>query len=138
MESCGYCNYINDKNVAVLYENDFCVCLTQPDPILVGSCVIIPKAHKETVFDLDYIEWEATKELIDKVKQYIDSKYIPNGYNVGWNCGEAGGQHGPHFHAHLHIIPRYTDEPFSGRGIRNWIKREENMRPNKQIAFSQP
>jgi diadenosine tetraphosphate (Ap4A) HIT family hydrolase/ADP-ribose pyrophosphatase YjhB (NUDIX family) len=129
MESCGYCNYKNDKDVTVFFENDLCVCIEQPDPILVGSCVIIPKSHKETVFDLSYDEWKATKELIDKLKEYMDSKFKPDGYNVGWNCGEAGGQHGPFFHAHLHIIPRYSDEPFAGRGIRNWIKREDNMRP---------
>jgi len=32
-------------------------------------------------------------------------------------------------HAHLHIIPRYKDEPFSGKGIRHWLKSDENMRP---------
>ena len=47
---------------------------------------------------------------------------------MGWNCGEAGGQ--DVFHAHLHIIPRHSDEPYAGRGIRNWIKREENKRPS--------
>jgi len=130
MNLCGFCNYKNEKHETVLFENDFCVCLTRAEPILIGSCVIIPKAHKETVFDLSYDEWEATKELIDKVKRYLDSKYNPDGYNVGWNCGEVGGQDGPFFHAHLHIIPRYTDEPYAGRGIRNWIKREENKRPN--------
>ncbi|MCL2603548.1 MAG: HIT domain-containing protein, partial [Defluviitaleaceae bacterium] len=90
---------------------------------------IIPKAHKVTVFDLSFEEWEATKQLIDRVKCYLDEKYKPDGYNVGWNCGEAGGQHV--FHAHLHIIPRHADEPYAGRGIRNWIKREENRRTQK-------
>ena len=132
MDYCGYCNYKN--NDVILFENDFCVCLESPEPIptLIGSCVIIPKAHKETVFDLSYEEWKATKELIDKVKQYLDLKYKPDGYNVGWNCGDVAGQHAVDvFHAHLHIIPRYADEPYAGRGIRYWIKKEENKRPQK-------
>ena len=131
MESCVFCDYRNIKEATILFENNFCVCITQHEPILVGSCIIIPKAHKETVFDLSYQEWEATKELIDKAKCYLNKKYNPDGYNVGWNCGEAGGQHGPPFHAHLHIIPRYADEPYARRGIRYWIKREENRRPGK-------
>jgi histidine triad (HIT) family protein len=90
--------------------------------------MIIPKAHKVDVFDLDYDEWKATKQLIDRVKQYLDAKYNPDGYNVGWNCGETGGQHV--FHAHLRIIPRYSDEPFAGIGIRSLFKGEENRRPN--------
>ena len=129
MKSCIFCNYKNDKKGTFLFENHYCVCIEQPEPILIGSCIIIPKAHKVTVFDLSAKEWEATKQLIDKVKSYLDEKYNPDGYNVGWNCGEAGGQ--DVFHAHLHIIPRYADEPYAGRGIRNWIKREENKRPQK-------
>jgi len=131
MVSCGFCGYHNNKDCTVLFENDLCVCLVHPDPILEGSCLVIPKAHKATVFELNDKEWEATKELIDKAKQYLDLNYSPDGYNVGWNCGEVGGQHGPLFHAHLHIIPRFADEPYAGRGIRSWIKREENRRPSR-------
>ena len=129
IEGCIFCNYKNDAHGTLLFENDYCVCIEQPEPILVGSCIIIPKAHRVTIFDLTAEEWEATKQLIDKAKQYIDSKYNPDGYNVGWNCGAIGGQ--TVFHAHLHIIPRYADEPFAGRGIRNLIKREDNRRPSK-------
>lgn len=133
MNNCIFCNYKNDTRGTFLFENDYCVCIENTDltlnPVLIGSCIIIPKAHKVTVFDLSYEEWGATKQLIDRVKQYLDSKYSPDGYNVGWNCGEAGGQ--DVFHAHLHIIPRHKDEPYAGKGIRNWIKREENKRPIK-------
>ena len=50
----------------------------------------------------------------------------PQGYNVGWNCGPVGGQE--IFHAHLHVIPRYQDEPLAGKGIRYWLKQEINVR----------
>lgn len=51
----------------------------------------------------------------------------PDGFNVGWNCFAAGGQSIPH--AHLHVIPRFRDEPFAGKGIRHWLKSEANRRP---------
>ena len=127
MESCIFCNYKNNKEGIILFENDFCVCLEHSEPVIVCSCLVIPKAHKVAVFDLSFEEWEATKQLIDKAKRYLDSKCNPDGYSVGWNCGEAGGQHV--FHAHLHMIPRFADEPYAGRGIRSWIKQEENRRP---------
>ena len=129
MVKCPFCNFKSDSKGIILFENDNCVCIELNESILIGSCMIIPETHKITVFDLDIEEWEATKQLIDKVKQYLDAKYKPDGYNVGWNCGKTGGQ--SVFHAHLHIIPRYADEPFAGRGIRAWLKREENRRPNK-------
>jgi histidine triad (HIT) family protein len=71
-------------------------------------------------------EWEVTYILLQEVKQYIDEKHEPKGLNLGWNCGEVGGQH--IFHAHFHIIPRYKDEPFAGKGIRYMFKGNENQR----------
>lgn len=94
--------------------------------ILQGSGVIVPKAHKRTVFDLSKQEWEDTRDLLVKVKLFLDQTYAPDGYSVGWNTGEVGGQSIPH--THLHVIPRFSDEPYAGKGIRYWIKQPENKR----------
>lgn len=40
--------------------------------------------------------------------------------------GRSGGQ--SVFHAHMHVIPRFADEPYAGRGMRSWIKEEANRR----------
>jgi histidine triad (HIT) family protein len=57
----------------------------------------------------------------------LDETLKPDGYSVGWNVLPVGGQHVPQ--AHLHVIARFADEPFAGRGIRYWLKQEENRRP---------
>lgn len=92
-----------------------------------GSGMIIPRQHRETVFDLTATEWAATFTLLQAVKQLLDEAMQPDGYNVGWNCGTVGGQ--SVFHAHLHVIPRFADEPLAGKGIRHWFKQESNRRP---------
>jgi len=94
---------------------------------LVGSYVIIPKSLSFTPFDLTQQEWLDTITLMHEIKAYLDKKYKPDGYNIGWNVGSVAGQTVPH--VHMHIIPRHNDEPYAGRGIRSWIKRDENMRP---------
>lgn len=94
--------------------------------ILVGSYVIIPKSQVETPFDLSTKEWMDTQKLLIEIKEYLEEKYQPDGYNIGWNVGKAGGQNVAH--AHLHIIPRYNDEPYAGKGIRFLYKQDENMR----------
>jgi len=71
-------------------------------------------------------EWIATKDLMDKIKQYIDARYNPDGYNLGWNVGSVAGQEVEY--AHLHIIPGFKDEPYAGKGIRYWLKKGENIR----------
>jgi len=97
------------------------------DKTLVGSFVIIPKSHVTSPFDLSDEEWLDTKNMMHMVKNYLDKKHQPDGYNVGWNVGETAGQHVTH--AHLHIIPRFSDEPFTNKGIRHWLKMDENIRP---------
>jgi diadenosine tetraphosphate (Ap4A) HIT family hydrolase len=104
----------------VILENALCLFVQESQPALVGSGMIIPRAHRETVFDLTAEEWQATFDLLQQVKVLLDEQYHPDGYNIGWNCGQVGGQEV--FHAHLHVIPRFRDEPLAGKGIRYWLK----------------
>ena len=111
------------------FENDTMIAVRSnnlKNNTLIGSYVIIPKSQVGTPFDLSESEWKDTKALMATVKEYLDSKYNPDGYNIGWNVGKAAGQEVAH--AHLHIIPRYADEPYAGKGIRYWFKQPENIR----------
>jgi diadenosine tetraphosphate (Ap4A) HIT family hydrolase len=110
----------------IIIENDSCLFLQQPQPVLVGSGLIIPRQHRQTVFDLTAVEWQDTFKLLARVKEMLDEQVAPDGYNLGWNVGTVGGQEV--FHAHLHVIPRFHDEPLAGKGIRYWLKQEWNKR----------
>jgi diadenosine tetraphosphate (Ap4A) HIT family hydrolase len=94
--------------------------------VLVGSGVIIPIRHAATVFELTSAELRDTFMLLQAVKARIDETHHPDGYNIGWNCGAVAGQE--IMHAHLHVIPRFKDEPYAGRGIRSWLKQGANRR----------
>lgn len=72
----------NDKS----FENEYCIgvpSLNENRKTLIGSYVIIPKSKVKSPFELSIDEWIATKEIIDIIKQYIDTKYSPDGYNLG-------------------------------------------------------
>ncbi len=125
MNDCPFCEHLANRTEIVI-ENDLCVFLQREEPVLIGSGLIIPRVHRETVFDLTHAEWNAVYERIHKAKGLLDHTYHPDGYNLGWNCGAIGGQ--DVFHAHLHIIPRYKDEPLAGKGIRYWLKQDSNKR----------
>jgi diadenosine tetraphosphate (Ap4A) HIT family hydrolase len=129
MEDCPFCAPLPPEQPVAL-ENEHCLFLSQlpSETVLIGSGLIIPRQHRENVFDLTEAEWNATYSLLQQVKALLDKQYAPDGYNVGWNCGRVGGQEV--FHAHLHVIPRFKDEPYAGRGIRSWIKQEANRRPS--------
>lgn len=126
VKDCVFCMLEEDKEQKVILSNEYCVFLQKSQEVLIGSGVIVPKKHRETVFDLTEDEWSATFELLREAKAFLDKEYSPQGYNIGWNVGRIGGQEV--FHAHLHIIPRYSDEPLAGKGIRHWIKQPQNKR----------
>ena len=93
---------------------------------LIGSYVIIPKSQVGSPFELSDKEWADTKLLLKELKNYLDETYHPDGYNIGWNVGEVAGQHVAH--AHLHVIPRFADEPLAGKGLRHFFKQDNNIR----------
>lgn len=111
------------------FENDTMIAVKSNNlkhNTMIGSYVIIPKSEVSSPFDLTDKEWNDSRELLLKVKKYIDETYKPDGYNIGWNVGAVAGQSVAH--AHMHIIPRYADEPLAGKGIRSWFKQPENIR----------
>lgn len=125
-EECLFCANSDKWKGKVIFRNRFCTYLELNHDVLKGSGLIIPRKHRATVFDLTIFEWISTYFFLRKVKRYIDMKYKPDGYNIGWNVNEIGGQE--IFHAHLHVIPRYSDEPYAGKGIRYWLKQKDNTR----------
>ena len=60
-----------------------------------------------------------------EAKKMIELNHSPDGYNIGMNCGTAGGQ--TIFHFHCHVIPRYNGDMENPRGgIRHCIKGRGN------------
>ena len=58
--------------------------------------------------------------VLQYVKQKVDERFHPDGYNVGININEAAGQ--SVFHCHMHLIPRYKgDVPNPKGGVRGVI-----------------
>lgn len=131
---CPFCQWERDPDQVVVERNDLAVFLQNPSRqgVLTGSGVIVPIRHAATVFDLTERELQATFRLLATVKAWMDSTWRPDGYNIGWNCGAVAGQE--IMHAHLHVIPRFKDEPYAGRGIRSWLKQEANRRPQHRAV----
>jgi histidine triad (HIT) family protein len=122
---CPYCP-IRDPKQKVVFESDLVLFLQDEryQGALRHSGVIIPIQHRETVFDLSDAEIAATFQLLARVKEWMERRFSPDGYNIGWNCGRIGGQ--DVFHAHMHVIPRFRQEPLAGKGIRALLKSDAN------------
>ena len=119
------CPFCSPSDQEVLLRREPCFAMwTWENPA--GSVMILPRAHRATPFDLTAEEWTATHLLLREVRDIVHTRFRPDGWNVGWNVHAVGGQSIPH--VHLHLVPRYCDEVYAGRGIRWWFKSAENSR----------
>jgi diadenosine tetraphosphate (Ap4A) HIT family hydrolase len=114
--TCPFCQCRH----SILAETKLSFAVLDNFPVSKGHSLVIPKRHVSTVWDLTADEYTNVFSLVRQVKDLIQKKFDPQGINVGVNCGEAAGQ--TVFHAHIHVIPRYTgDVPNPRGGVRNII-----------------
>lgn len=135
-ESCSFCDIEGFRRSQVFLENDYALYASDGFALgqssLPGRGVIVPLAHRLSPFDLRREEWDATYDLLLAARGLIERRWQPDGYTIGWNAGPASGQLVAH--AHLHVVPRFADEPCAGRGLLSTIKQPDNLRPDPDSA----
>ena len=120
---CPFCRL--SRRVEIICETATCVAFYDGYPVSPGHALIIPKRHVASYFDLTNHEREAMNVMLQYVKQKIDERFHPDGYNIGINVNEAAGQ--SVFHVHMHVIPRYKgDVPNPKGGVRGVIPNKQN------------
>jgi diadenosine tetraphosphate (Ap4A) HIT family hydrolase len=97
-----------------LAANDLTFAFYDANPTSPGHTLIVPRRAVASWFHAWPGEQAAALSLLGSVKRVLDSRFRPDGYNVGFNDGAAAGQ--TVFHAHLHVIPRYTNDVIDPRG----------------------
>ena len=96
-------------------------------PVTAGHALVVTKRVIPTWFETTVEEQLALMELVKVVKLILDERMNPkpDGYNVGFNSGDAAGQTVPH--VHIHVIPRYLGDIADPRGgIRHVIPDKGN------------
>jgi histidine triad (HIT) family protein len=123
MSDCLFCKILNKEipNYTV-YEDENVLAFLDIFPHAKGHTVVIPKRHAETYFDLSAEESAQLALGVRKAMDKIETVLKPDGYNVGWNQSEAGGQVVPHLH--IHIFPRYNGD--KGGSVHSIVKKIEN------------
>ena len=120
---CPFCKIESEREI--IASSRLSVAFFDGFPVSPGHALIIPKRHVSSFFDLSQEERQDLLNLADSVKQIVEERYHPDGYNIGINVGEAAGQ--SIFHVHMHLIPRYQgDVPNPRGGVRGVIPSKQN------------
>jgi diadenosine tetraphosphate (Ap4A) HIT family hydrolase len=115
--ACPFCQI---DPARLFLATDSLVGLWDAFPVSPGHALLVPRRHVATWFDASEAEQLALAAAVGEARALIEARCrdrgepLPDGYNVGFNAGEAAGQ--TVFHAHVHVIPRYRGDNPSPRG----------------------
>lgn len=125
MSECIFCKIIDGSiPSAKIYEDEYVYAFMDIMPLTKGHTLIIPKNHKENVYDLSEEEASNLFKVVPKIASALKESFGPVGMNLLNNNGAPAGQ--SVFHFHLHFIPRYDQTD----GFRpTWITQEKTFTP---------
>jgi histidine triad (HIT) family protein len=134
MSGCIFCKIVNGEiPSAKVFENEHVVAFLDISQVTKGHTLVIPKVHKENIYELTPDIARNVFEVVPKIANSIKKQFEPIGMNILNNNGEKAGQ--SVFHYHIHLIPRYGKGDGFGAV---WKTHTEEYTPEdlKQISSS--
>lgn len=107
---CVFCKLVSGEFSSYkVYEDDVCIAILDLSQATVGHTLVIPKEHKENIFEVsdDVMKhlYSVARKLAIHYKEILPDMV---GVNLLNNNGEKAGQTVNHYH--VHIIPRYNED----------------------------
>ena len=102
---CIFCKIVAGEIPSFkLYEDGETVAFMDINPVHDGHCLVIPKRHYPTVFDVAPDAFAAAARTAIKVAKAVNAAIKPDGLNLIQSNGPGAAQSVQHFH--LHVLPR--------------------------------
>ncbi|EKN70254.1 HIT family hydrolase [Neobacillus bataviensis LMG 21833] len=106
MSDCIFCKIVNGEiPAAKVFENEHVVAFMDISQVTKGHTLVIPKVHKENVYELTPEIARNIYEVVPSIANALKKEFEPAAMNTINNNGELAGQ--TVFHFHIHLIPRY-------------------------------
>ena len=108
------CTFCDLEGRELVWTSDLVVAFRDAYEVSPGHSLVVPRRHVATYFEANPDEQSEVWRAVQEVKAELDRTMRPDGYNVGFNAGEAAGQ--TVMHLHVHVIPRYRGDMDDPRG----------------------
>jgi histidine triad (HIT) family protein len=109
-EGCLFCGIVaGDVPAQIVDSDERTIAFLDINPATPGHALVIPKAHSTDLMDVTDEDLEATMLGVRRLAGKMETTLHPDGFNVLNACRPVAWQ--TIFHFHLHLIPRYADDP---------------------------
>ncbi|HEY9483721.1 MAG TPA: HIT family protein [Micromonosporaceae bacterium] len=123
---CIFCKIVaGDIPSTRVDEDDRTLAFMDISPATRGHVLVVPKRHHRDLHTIDADDLIACTLTAQRVAGRVVERLDADGVNVLNSCGAAAWQ--TVFHFHLHVIPRYLDDPVRDALKLPWVPAAGDM-----------
>ncbi len=107
---CIFCKIVaGELPSLVVAEDERTIAFLDVSPATPGHTIVIPKDHHRDLLTIEPDALAATTATAQRVARLLTDRLDAVGVNLLNNCGRQAWQ--TVFHLHVHVVPRYADDP---------------------------
>jgi histidine triad (HIT) family protein len=107
---CIFCKIVAGELPAqIVEEHERTIAFMDINPATRGHLLVIPREHARNLLEISPEDLGATVAGAQRMAKRVNARLEPAGINLINSCGSAAWQ--TVFHFHVHVIPRYEDDP---------------------------
>jgi histidine triad (HIT) family protein len=119
---CLFCKIVSgDIPATVVASDERTVTFMDINPATRGHALVVPRTHTRDLLEIDPEDLAAVAQAAQRLARTAKATLNADGINLINSCGAAAWQ--TVFHFHLHVIPRYADDPLR----LPWVPAEGDM-----------
>jgi histidine triad (HIT) family protein len=110
MDDCLFCKIVAGEIPAEkVAEDERTVAFMDINPATRGHLLVVPRKHTRDLLEIEPDELCAVTEMAQGMAKRAVESLDADGVNLINSCGSAAWQ--TVFHFHIHVVPRYEDDP---------------------------
>lgn len=107
---CIFCKIVaGDLPATIVDEDERTIAFMDIAPATRGHALVIPRAHATDLLSVEREDLSAVALAAQRLAARMKERLGADGVNLLNSCGAAAWQ--TVFHFHVHVIPRYDDDP---------------------------
>ena len=107
---CIFCKILaGELPVTIVDEDERTIAFMDISPATRGHALVIPRTHSADLLSVDAQDLQAVALASQRLARRVSERLRADGVNLVNSCGPAAWQ--TVFHFHMHVIPRYEDDP---------------------------
>jgi len=126
---CLFCGIVaGDVPAQIVDSDERTVAFMDISPATQGHALVVPREHSADLMEISDEDLSRTMTAARRLANRMRVTLEPDGFNVLNSCGPAAWQ--TVFHFHVHVVPRYDDDPLK----LPWIPRDGDEQEIAAIA----